>query len=171
MEQQQEQPQQQGDLGGFRKLERDRHEGDHNNVKETAGNSSENNVVREEDSFQADLRVHGVSQDVIYNDQEVMTQIQTLVDKLQDGYRTKSIINDLEKKGISSMFSKASRRTIKGKVELYELGEISKTDQCQSCLRYFKEATVDCLCGICLMPSLEQTEKIKNRIDNKSSPL
>ena len=29
-----------------------------------------------------------------------MTKIQTLVDKLQDGYRTSSIINHLDKKGI-----------------------------------------------------------------------
>ena len=38
-----------------------------------------------------------MSQDVIYKDEERMTKIQTLVDKVQDGYRTKSIINDLEK--------------------------------------------------------------------------
>ena len=56
----------------------------------------------------------------------------TLVDKLQDGYRTKSIINDLGKKGITNTFSEASRRTIKelGNIELHELGEISKTVQC-----------------------------------------
>ena len=70
-------------------------------------------MVREEDSIQVDLRVHGVSQDAIYKDEERMTQIQTLVDKLQDGYLTNSIINDLEKKGISHTFSEASRRTIK----------------------------------------------------------
>ena len=53
-----------------------------------------------------------------------MTEIQTLVDKLQDGYRTKSIIDDLEKKGTCNMFSEASRRTIKeiGKYRFVRVG-------------------------------------------------
>ena len=42
-------------------------------VKEVAGNCNDNGVVREEDSFQVDLRVHGVSQDVIDKDMERMT--------------------------------------------------------------------------------------------------
>ena len=90
-----------------------RHEGDDNSVDEAAGNCSENDVVREEDSFQVDLRVHGVSHDAINKDEERMSKIQTSMDKLQDGYRTKSIINDLEKKSFSNTFSEASRRTIK----------------------------------------------------------
>ena len=52
----------------------DRHKSDHNNVKGVAGNYNGNNVVKEEDSFQVDLRVHGVSQDVICKDDERMTQ-------------------------------------------------------------------------------------------------
>ena len=81
-----------------------------------------NNVVKEEDSFQVDLRIQGVSQDVINKDQERMTKTQTLVNNLQEGYQTKSIINDLGKKGISNTFSEASRRTIKELVnsELHE---------------------------------------------------
>ena len=59
-------------MGGFRKLKRERHEGDNNSVKEAAGNSSENNVVREEESFQVDL--------LIFKDEERVTKIQTLVD-------------------------------------------------------------------------------------------
>ena len=46
------------------------HKGDNNRVKEAAGNFSENNVVREEDSFQVDLRVHGVSQDAIQKEKD-----------------------------------------------------------------------------------------------------
>ena len=58
-----------------------------------------------------------------------MTKIQTLVDKLQDGYQTKSIIDDTGKKGFSNTFSEASRRTLKelGNIELFGLGQISKT--------------------------------------------
>ena len=69
----------------FRKLKWERHEGDNNRVKKVAGNCNENSVVREKDSFEVDLRVHGVSQDAIYKDEERTTKIQTLVDKLQDG--------------------------------------------------------------------------------------
>ena len=58
--QRQQQQQQQGDLGSFRKLKRERHEGDNNRVEEVAGNCNENSVVREKDSFQVHLRVHGV---------------------------------------------------------------------------------------------------------------
>ena len=42
-----------------------------------------------------------------------ITKIQTLVDKLQDGYRTKSIMNDLKQDGTSNVFSEASRHKIK----------------------------------------------------------
>ena len=151
-------------LGNFKKRKLERHQIDNNSVTEAAGNSSENNVVREEDSFQVDLRVNGVSQDAIYKDKERMTKMQTSVDKLQDRYRTKSIIKDLEI-GISNTFIVAPRRTIKelGNIELYDLGEITKTVQCPSFLKYSKERTVCCLCGICLIPSLEH-RKIKSRI-------
>ena len=64
-------------------------------------------------------------QDVIYQAEERITKRQTLVDRLQDGYRTKSIVNDLNQDGFSNVFSEASRRKIKemGNIELYELGE------------------------------------------------
>ena len=54
--------------------------------------------------------------------QHTMTRIQTLVDKLQTGNHTKSIIDDLGKKGTSKTFSEAARRTIKelGNIELYD---------------------------------------------------
>ena len=50
---------------------------------------------------------------------------------------TKSIVDDLAKEGTSNVFSEASRRTIKelGNVELFELGEISKTVHGVACLR------------------------------------
>ena len=89
------------------------------------------------------------------------------MDKLQDGDRTNSIINDLGKKGIFNIFSEASKRTIKERddIEFFELGETVRTTQCPSCSRYSKEGTVYCLCGKCLVPPSEQTEKIKKRID------
>ena len=68
------------------------------------------------ESFQVDLRVHGVSQDVIYKDEERTTKTQTLVDGLQDGYRTKSIIKDLKQEGVPNLFSEESR-LVKGELE------------------------------------------------------
>ena len=57
-----------------------------------------------------------------------MTRTQSSVDKLQAEYHTTSIIDDLEKKGTSNVFSEASRRTLKelGNIELFELGEFSQ---------------------------------------------
>ena len=58
-----------------------------------------------------------------------------------------------------------------GNIELYELGETVRTTQCLTSLRHSKEGTVHCVCGKCLMPLSEQTERIKNRIDIISDPL
>ena len=65
----------------------------------SCGKSNDHSVLREEDSFQVDLRVHGVSHDVTNEDKERMTKIQTLVDNLQDGCRTNYVINDLGREG------------------------------------------------------------------------
>ena len=131
------------------KLQRDRRQGDHNSVEGVAGNCSEHNFVKEDDSVQVDLRVLGVSQDVIYRDEGRLTKIQTLVDRLQDGSRTKSIMNDLKQDGLSNVFSEASRLEIKemGNIELYELGETVRTNQCPTCLRRSKEGKVYCVGG------------------------
>ena len=90
-----------------------------------------------------------------------MTKIQTLVDQLQAGHQTKSIINDVVKKGICNTFSEASRRTIKelGSIALYELGEISKTVP-----GIFKRRNILCL-------RQNETRKIKNRFEIMSNPL
>ena len=63
--------------------------------------SSLNNAAKKESSFQVDLRVHGVSQDDICEDEERMTKMQTLVDRLKDGFHDKSIIEDLKPEDVS----------------------------------------------------------------------
>ena len=122
-------------------------------TKEAAENSRAM-LQRERTRFKSISGFQGVSQDAVFRDTDRMTRIQPSVDKLQAGYRTKSIIDDLEKKGTSNVFGEASRRTNKelGFVELYALGEISKTVQCLTCLRYSKEVTSYCTCGACLVP-------------------
>ena len=99
-------------------------------------------------------------------------QTSNLVDMWQAVFQTKSIINDLEKRGTSKTFSEASRRPIRdlGEIELYELGEISNTIQCPTCLRYSREGTFYCTCGVCSMPSPAQTRKIITRFEIMSVP-
>ena len=48
----------------------------------------------EEHEFKVDFRIEGIPQDAILEDRERMTQIKKMVDKLRDGYHTKSIIAD-----------------------------------------------------------------------------
>ena len=60
--------------------------------------------------------------------------------------------------------SEESRRVM-ATLSFYKLGETSRKIQCPSCWTYSKEGSVYSPCGICLMPSPEQPEKIKNRID------
>ena len=93
--------------------------------------------------------------------------MQNLVDRLQDGYRDKSIIKDLQQEGVSNVFSEESQRKMKdvGNIELYELSETVRTTQCPICLKHSKEGTFYCGCGNCLIPSQEHADKIRRRID------
>ena len=59
-----------------------------------------------------------------------MSKNQEVVDKLRTGYQTESIIND---------FGSTCTGKELGNIELYELGEISKTVQRPACLRYSQE--------------------------------
>ena len=62
-------------------------------------------------------------------------------------------------------FSEESRRTIHelGNIELYELGQISRTVQCHSWLKHIPEGLTFCSCGICLRPDEETIQRIKAR--------
>ena len=51
-----------------------------------------NDFANEENSSQVDVQFHGVSQHDIYLNEESMTRMQNLVDRLRDGFRDKSII-------------------------------------------------------------------------------
>ena len=63
------------------------------------------------------------------------------------------------------MFSKGSSRTTHelGNIELHELGQISRTVQCQSCLKQLPEGLIFCSCGICLRPDEEQIQRLNAR--------
>ena len=55
-------------------------------------------------------------------------------------------------------------------IELYKLGEISKTVQRPACLKYALEGLLSSTCGVCLMPSPEQERKIKTQFEIMSVP-
>ena len=101
-----------------------------------------------------------------------MSEIQELVGKLRTEHQTESIIADLDKKGKFNRFSEASKLTIRelGSIGVYELGEISKTVQCQACLKYALEGLHCCPRGACFMPSPEQKRKIKTHFEIMSVP-
>ena len=67
--------------------------------------------MEEETAFQVDLRIQGVPQDAALEDQERLSKIQEVADKLRTGHQTESIIGDLVKKGKFNRFSKESKRT------------------------------------------------------------
>ena len=73
-----------------------------------------------------------------------MTEMQILVDRLQDGHRNKSIVEGLKQTGVSIVFSEESKRKLKdlGNIELYELGGTVRTTQCPNCLKQSKEGRI-----------------------------
>ena len=65
-------------------------------------------VAEEENAFQVDLRIQGVPQDAALEDQERLSKIQEVADKLRTGHQTESI----GKKGKTNGFSEDPKRTI-----------------------------------------------------------
>ena len=111
--------------------------------------SAELLVEKEEPELKVDLKIEGIAQDVILEDEERMEQIQKVAEKLRTGYHSKSIIEDLGKTGNSIRFSEESSRTVHehGNIELPELGQISRTVYCQSCTKRVSEGLILCSCG------------------------
>ena len=70
----QQRQKQQGDSRSCGKRQWDRHDGNHN-VEGVAGNCSKHNVIKEDESFQLDIRIHGETYNVM--DEERITNIQT----------------------------------------------------------------------------------------------
>ena len=101
--------------------------------------STESLVEKEEPEFKVDLRIEGIAQDVILEDEERMGHMQKVKEWY---YELDPVPNQLlkiwEKPEKSINFSEESSRTIHelGNIELHELGQISRTVQCQSCLQH-----------------------------------
>ena len=93
-----------------------------------------------------------------------MKEINKTLEKLKSGSCTKSIREELKKKG-DMIFSEESSRVIyeMGNMELFELVQISVTIQCHSCLKHVPEGFKLCGCGVCLRPDEDTTNRIKAR--------
>ena len=117
--------------------------------------------VEQKPNFKVHLRVEGVPEDVILKDEEQMKQINETVEKLKDG--STSVLDDL--KYVDRIFSEESSRVIyeMGNVEMFELGQISMTVQCHSCLKHVPEGLKLCGCGVRRRPDEETINKIRAR--------
>ena len=98
--------------------------------------SSSEQSCSEGDLFKMDLRVQGVLQD-----QGRATKIQDLVHTFRTQSRTESVIADLSETGEFNTFSEESQKTIPklGKIELFELVEVSEKIHCPSCAKWRPE--------------------------------
>ena len=141
-------------------------------VEESKLSSSERSTA-EGNLFKIDLRIHGFSEDAVLEDQGRMTKIQEKVVKLRTEHRTESVIPDLSKTGEFNRFSEESKKTVEksGKIDLFELTEVSKKIQCPSCAKNWQGRLLNCTCGICLVPSTEQRSKIKNQFEILPIPI
>ena len=73
-----------------------------------------------------------MSQDDIYKEEERMTEMKNLADRLLDGYRDKSIIENLKQEAVPNVFKEESKHKLKemGNIELCEVGQTVRPNQC-----------------------------------------
>ena len=92
-------------------------------------------------------------------------------EKLKSGSCTKSILDDLKKKG-DMIFSEESSRLIyeMDNLELIELGQTSATIQCLTCSKHVREGLNVCLCGVWLQPDQDTMNRIKARFEPLITP-
>ena len=92
--------------------------------------------VQEQPTFEMDLRIEGVPQDAIFEDEEQLKEINEKLEKLKSGSCSKSIRDDLKDDNV--IFREESRRVVydMGNMELFELRHTADTIQCHSCLRH-----------------------------------
>ena len=127
-------------------------------------------AVEKKLKFEIDLRVDGVSQDAILQDDEKMKEINKKLEKLKIESGTKSIRNDLSKGNM--IFSEESSRAIceVGNMELIELRQTSATAQCLSCLKHVPGGLNMCQNGVWLRPNLSTMDRIRTAFATIKTP-
>ena len=95
-------------------------------------------VADEEDKFKIDFRVQGVPNKAALEDEGRTNRIQKLAHILETHSRTDALITDLQKT-VFKPFSEESKRTTHnlGKIDLFELDEVSAKTQRPSCAKYW----------------------------------
>ena len=119
-------------------------------------------AVEKKPQFEIDLRVEGVSQGAILQDEEKMKEInEEKLEKFKMGSGTKSIRNDLSK--CRMIFREETSRAINemGNMELIELKQTSATMQCLSCLEHVPEGLNMCQCVVWLRPNQSTMVRIR----------
>ena len=108
-------------------------------------------AVEKDPEFKVHLRIEGIAQDLILKDEVWSGKIQEAVERRRNGSRTKSILEDLGKPQNSLIFRKESSRIHEMcDMELYDLGQMTRTVQCHSCWKHLPEGLAFCSCGVCL---------------------
>ena len=108
-------------------------------------------AVEKDPEFKVHLRIEEIAQDLILKDEVWSGKIQEAVERRRNGSRTKSILEDLGKPQNSLIFRKESSRIHEMcDMELYDLGQMTRTVQCHSCWKHLPEGLAFCSCGVCL---------------------
>ena len=127
-------------------------------------------AVEQKLQFEIYLRVEGVSQDAILQDEEKMKEINKKLEKLKSGSCTKSIRNDLSKSNM--IFSEELSRALHemGNMNVIELRQTSATTRCPSCLKHVPEALNVCQCGVWLRPNQRTLDRIRTEFTAFETP-
>ena len=145
-------------------------------IRDVRGNTTDDQtstrklVVDEKPQFENDLRVQGVSQDTILQDEEKMKDINKKLERLRTGSCTHFIRKDLSNGNM--IFSEESSRAIyeMGNMELIELRQTSETIQCLSCLKQVPEGLNMCLCGVWPRPNQSTIDRIRAALAALKTP-
>ena len=118
---------------------------------------------KEEPEFEVDLRIEGIAQDAILKDEERMGNLKEVVGKLKIGCQPKRKSYRFDKKESQKIFEQ-------GNIELHELGQISRTVQCNSCLKHLPDGLIFCECDMCLRPDSGTTDKLSIKFKAMIAP-
>ena len=121
--------------------------------------------------FEIDLRVEGVPQDAILQDEEQMKEMTKKLVKLKSGSCTKSSRDDLKKKSHMIFIEESSGLLFDMfNLELIELRQTSATIQFRSCLKHIPEGLNMCPCGVRLRPNQDTMNQSKARFEALITP-
>ena len=106
--------------------------------------------VADEKKFKVDLRVQGVPQKAVCQDEDRTERIRRLAHTLWNKRsKEKVLIRDLQETDTFDPFCEESKKIIHnmGNVEYFELCEVSAKTQCSSCAACWPDGVVCCPCG------------------------